>query len=119
MGKKFHVEKTHPSRKERQVTWQPPPATTVYLAVVSCAEAFVRVLHFMQHQAQPLRKCQSARPVLTSYLSLTKAQGWERAPVCSHVVVSLPKATPNVLPLQRRPQGTLSSLLQASRNHNL
>lgn len=43
--------KKHTSRKRSQATWQPPPATMVYLPVASCAEALVHALHFMQHQA--------------------------------------------------------------------
>ena len=46
--------KNHTSRKRSEATWQPPPATTVYLPVVSCAEALVYMLYFMQHQATPV-----------------------------------------------------------------
>lgn len=102
---KICMWKNHTSRKRSQATWQPPPATIVYLLMVSCAEALVHVLHEMQH----LWPRGSARSMLTSYMS-TEAQGWERTSSRSQVFVSLQTVTPKVLPLQRRPKGMLSSL---------
>lgn len=47
-GEKILCGKTILAEKRSQAIWQCPPATTVYLVMVACAEALVHMLHFMQ-----------------------------------------------------------------------
>lgn len=56
-GEKILCGETILAEKRSRATGQHPPATTVYLLMVACAEALVHVLHFMQSQVTPV--CQT------------------------------------------------------------